>query len=65
MNEKFKELIAALSAEERSSLMLELRPQAAERVGVDIREITPERLQDSSFAARVREEIAAAMRGEI
>lgn len=64
---KIRELIESMDAASRETLARELAaisaPAPVTTVGLD--EITAERLADSTFAARVRAEIQAALRGEI
>lgn len=64
---KIRELVESMDAAGREALARELAaisaPAPAATVGLD--EITVERLADSTFAARVRAEIRAALRGEI
>lgn len=65
-NRKIRELLESMDAAGREALARELAAMSAPatpRVGLE--EITAERLEDSSFAARVRAEIQAALRGEI
>jgi hypothetical protein len=66
-NAKIRELLESMDAAGREALARELAamtaPPPSPSVGLD--EITAERLADSTFAARVRAEIQAALRGEI
>jgi hypothetical protein len=64
---KIRELLESLDAADREALGQELRamsPSAPEPT-VGLEEITVHRMTDSAFAARVRAEIQAALRGEI
>jgi hypothetical protein len=65
-----REFLASLSASGREVLNEEFSQgahPAAEpvRPGISLDDITPQRLKDADFAARVRAELQAAMRGEI
>lgn len=66
-NSKFRELLESMDVAGREALARELAslsaPVPETTVGLD--EITVERLADTTFAARVRAEIQAALRGEI
>ncbi len=65
MNEKWKELIAAMSDEDRQALRRELQDKPAAST-VAIEEITPQRvLADPAFAEQVRRDITALLRGEM
>ncbi|MCX6590951.1 MAG: hypothetical protein NTZ56_05445 [Acidobacteria bacterium] len=63
---KIRELVAGLSESQRDIMTEELRTAVAEsRPRMSLDEITPARVSDPDFAAKVRAEIAAALRGEI
>lgn len=63
---KIRELIESMSFDERRILNEELTSiNAATRQGVALEEITVDKLRNPEFSARVREEINAAIRGEI
>ena len=64
--QKIRELLVAMDATQRQVVAEELPAMnVAQRPRVAMEEITPARLQDREFAARVRAEIDAALRGEI
>lgn len=64
--QKIRELLEAMDGGQRQVVAEELRAMnVAQRPRVAMEEITPARLQDPEFAARVRAEIDAALRGEI
>lgn len=66
-NSKIRELLESMDAAGREALTLELAAMSARpaSASVALDEITVERIADSTFAARVRAEIQAALRGEI
>ncbi len=69
---KLRGLIESLSAEQVAILAEEVAAyqaeapalQAARPIGVMLEEITVAKMQDPAFAAKVREEVNAALRGE-
>ncbi len=63
---KIRELLENMDASQRELLAAELfSTNRAARPGIKLEEITSDRVSDGDFAARIREEIAAALRGEI
>jgi Arc/MetJ-type ribon-helix-helix transcriptional regulator len=63
--QKIRELLESMDAAGREALSQELLGMNAPAATVGLDEITVERLSDTGFAARVRAEIQAALRGEI
>ncbi len=66
LREQLRALVASLGEEDRAALHTELSSAVAPpRPGIAMEEITPARMRDADFSARVRNEIEAALRGEI
>lgn len=65
-----REFLSSLNASGRQFLTEEMNdgatpPPQPVRSGVSLDDITPQRMKDPDFAARVRAELQAAMRGEL
>jgi hypothetical protein len=63
---KIREMLAGLDDNARKALVEELAALTPPRVGIDLSEITPQRLaSDKEFGKRVWAEMQAVMRGEV